>query len=67
MNPLRTKKCCKQTFDYFGRISFFCAMIAAITLRFLDPFRTGKLVLFQVTYDKVASKISLSKNVLNHS
>jgi hypothetical protein len=27
-------------------------MIAAITLRFLDPFGTGKLVLFQVTYDK---------------
>ncbi|KAH7914150.1 chloride channel [Hygrophoropsis aurantiaca] len=32
--------------------SFFCAMIAAITLKFLDPFGTGKLVLFQVTYDK---------------
>ncbi|KAF8134644.1 chloride channel [Boletus edulis] len=32
--------------------SFFCAMIAAITLRFLDPFGTGKLVLFQVTYDR---------------
>ncbi|KAF9227313.1 hypothetical protein BS17DRAFT_800360 [Gyrodon lividus] len=32
--------------------SFFCAMIAAITLRFLDPFGTGKLVLFQVTYEK---------------
>ncbi|TFY72949.1 hypothetical protein EVG20_g64 [Dentipellis fragilis] len=32
--------------------SFFCAMIAAITLRFLDPFGTGKLVLLQVTYDK---------------
>lgn len=28
-------------------------MIAAVTLRFLDPFGTGKLVLFQVTYDKV--------------
>lgn len=28
-------------------------MIAAITLRFLDPFGTGKLVLFQVTYDRV--------------
>jgi len=27
-------------------------MIAAGTLRFLDPFGTGKLVLFQVTYDK---------------
>ena len=33
--------------------SFFCAMIAAITLKVLDPFGTGKLVLFQVTYDKV--------------
>ncbi|KAF5393443.1 hypothetical protein D9757_000639 [Collybiopsis confluens] len=32
--------------------SFFCAMIAAITLKFLNPFGTGKLVLFQVTYDK---------------
>lgn len=32
--------------------SFFCAMIAALTLRTLDPFGTGKLVLFQVTYDK---------------
>ncbi len=28
-------------------------MIAAVTLRFLDPFGTGKLVLFQVKYDKV--------------
>lgn len=36
-------------------LSFFCAMIAAVTLRFLDPFGTGKLVLFQVTYDKVSS------------
>ncbi|KAJ8591190.1 hypothetical protein M405DRAFT_735538 [Rhizopogon salebrosus TDB-379] len=32
--------------------SFFCAMIAAVTLKFLNPFGTGKLVLFQVTYDK---------------
>ena len=30
-------------------------MIAAITLRFLDPFGTGKVVLFQVTYDKAGS------------
>lgn len=28
-------------------------MIAAVTLRFLNPFGTGKVVLFQVTYDKV--------------
>lgn len=32
--------------------SFFCAMVAAATLKFLDPFGTGKIVLFQVTYDK---------------
>ncbi|KAF5354712.1 hypothetical protein D9756_005341 [Leucocoprinus leucothites] len=32
--------------------SFFCAMVAAITLKMLDPFGTGKVVLFQVTYDK---------------
>ncbi|KAG1752982.1 chloride channel [Suillus lakei] len=32
--------------------AFFCAMIAAVTLRFLNPFGTGKVVLFQVTYDK---------------
>ncbi|TFK75368.1 hypothetical protein BDN72DRAFT_954992 [Pluteus cervinus] len=32
--------------------SFFCAMIAAITLKMLDPFGTGKLVLFQVTYGR---------------
>lgn len=32
--------------------SLFCAMVAAITLKSLDPFGSGKLVLFQVTYDK---------------
>ena len=32
-------------------------MIAAITLRVLDPFGTGKLVLFQVTYDKVCTRV----------
>ncbi|KAG8787140.1 hypothetical protein FRC15_009885 [Serendipita sp. 397] len=32
--------------------SFFCAMIAAITLKVLNPFGTGKIVLFQVTYDQ---------------
>ncbi|KAH8108015.1 chloride channel [Cristinia sonorae] len=32
--------------------TFFCAMVAAVTLKFLDPFGSGKLVLFQVTYDK---------------
>jgi len=29
-------------------------MVAAITLKMLDPFGTGKLVLFQVTYDRVS-------------
>lgn len=32
--------------------SFFCAMVAAATLKFMDPFGTGKIVLFQVTYDR---------------
>ncbi|ORZ35273.1 chloride channel, partial [Catenaria anguillulae PL171] len=31
--------------------SFFAAMCAAVTLQVLNPYRTGKLVLFQVTYD----------------
>lgn len=30
--------------------SFVCAMIAAVTLQALNPFHTGKIVLFQVTY-----------------
>lgn len=30
--------------------SFVCAMVAAVTLQAFDPFRTGKLVLYQVTY-----------------
>lgn len=29
---------------------FVCAMVAAVTLQAFDPFRTGKLVLYQVTY-----------------
>ena len=32
--------------------SFFCAMIAAISLQLMNPFRTGKLVLFQVEYKR---------------
>ncbi|RUP51522.1 hypothetical protein BC936DRAFT_147703 [Jimgerdemannia flammicorona] len=32
--------------------SFFCAMIAAVSLQLMNPFRTGKLVLFQVSYDR---------------
>ncbi|KAF7724004.1 glycerol ethanol, ferric requiring protein [Apophysomyces ossiformis] len=32
--------------------SFFCAMIATMVLQAMNPFRTGKLVMFQVTYDR---------------
>jgi hypothetical protein len=35
--------------------SFWCAAIAATTLKFLDPFRKGQIVLFAVSYDKVNS------------
>jgi hypothetical protein len=40
-------------------------MIAAMTLKFLDPFGTGKLVLFQVTYDKVGLAPG-ANNVVSH-
>ena len=30
--------------------SFVCAMVAAVTLQAFNPFRTGQLVLYQVTY-----------------
>ncbi len=42
-------------------------MIAAITLKMLDPFGTGKLVLFQVTYDKVSSMLLSSSVIVTHS
>ncbi|GAA6035182.1 hypothetical protein JCM8097_006407 [Rhodosporidiobolus ruineniae] len=32
--------------------SFWCAMVAAMSLKLLDPFRSGKIVLFEVTYDR---------------
>lgn len=32
--------------------SFWCAGFAAASLRFLDPFKTGKIVLFAVNYDR---------------
>lgn len=32
--------------------SFFCAMVAAVTLQIINPLRTHQLVLFQVTYDR---------------
>jgi chloride channel 3/4/5 len=31
--------------------SFVCAMVAAVSLQAMNPFRTGKLVLWQVSYD----------------
>ncbi|CAG8463355.1 9168_t:CDS:10 [Acaulospora morrowiae] len=30
--------------------SFFCAIVAAVTLKLIDPFNTGKIVMFQVSY-----------------
>ena len=32
--------------------SFFCALVGTVTLSAMNPFRTGKLVLFQVSYDR---------------
>ncbi|RKP35992.1 chloride channel [Dimargaris cristalligena] len=32
--------------------SYMCALIAAMTLKFINPFRTDKIVMFQVTYDR---------------
>ncbi|PGH15746.1 hypothetical protein AJ80_05454 [Polytolypa hystricis UAMH7299] len=32
--------------------SFVCAMVASVTLHALNPFRTGKIVLYQVTYSR---------------
>ncbi|CAG8722026.1 5147_t:CDS:2, partial [Acaulospora colombiana] len=32
--------------------SFFCALVATVVLQGMNPFRTGKLVMFQVTYDR---------------
>ncbi|KAL4893064.1 Cl channel CLC-3 [Aspergillus ambiguus] len=32
--------------------SFVCAMVAAVTLHTLNPFRTGNIVLYQVTYTR---------------
>lgn len=38
---------------------FVCAMVASVALQTLNPFRTGKLVLFQVVFDKVWHKFEL--------
>jgi len=32
--------------------SYFCAMIATAVLAAMNPFRTGQLVMFEVTYDR---------------
>lgn len=32
--------------------SFLCALAATVALSFMNPFQTGKLVLFQVSYDR---------------
>ncbi|KAG0015172.1 glycerol ethanol, ferric requiring protein [Entomortierella chlamydospora] len=32
--------------------SFFCALVATVTLQAMNPYRTGKLVMFQVSYDR---------------
>ncbi|CAG8701446.1 8902_t:CDS:10 [Dentiscutata erythropus] len=32
--------------------SFFCALVATAVLQAMNPFRTGKLVMFQVTFDR---------------
>ncbi|ORX91368.1 hypothetical protein K493DRAFT_286877 [Basidiobolus meristosporus CBS 931.73] len=32
--------------------SFFCAMVASVVLQMVNPFRTGKLVLFQASYNR---------------
>ncbi|CAM0141901.1 unnamed protein product [Umbelopsis sp. WA50703] len=32
--------------------SYFCALVAAMVLKMLNPFGTGKIVMFQVQYDK---------------
>ncbi|OAV97007.1 hypothetical protein PTTG_26215 [Puccinia triticina 1-1 BBBD Race 1] len=44
--------------------SCWCAIVAAATLRVLDPFKTGKTVLFEVTYDQQWHFIELSGFIL---
>lgn len=39
--------------------SFVAAMVAGVTLSFINPFRTGNLVLFQVVYDRVWHRFEL--------
>ena len=39
--------------------SFYCALVAAVTLRLLDPFGTGRLVKFQVTSESRWNPVEL--------
>lgn len=32
--------------------AYFCALISAVVLKMINPYRVGKTVLFQVTYDR---------------
>ncbi|KAJ1978280.1 hypothetical protein H4R35_001968 [Dimargaris xerosporica] len=32
--------------------SYLCALVTAMTLKFINPFENGKIVMFQVTYDR---------------
>lgn len=45
----------ETTYYWSGKVmfrSFACAIIAAAGLRFINPFGTGEIVLFRVSYDK---------------
>ena len=44
--------------------SFLCALVATVTLSAMNPFRTGKLVLFQVTYDRASIRLHASFHLL---
>ncbi|KAK9361507.1 chloride channel [Lipomyces starkeyi] len=44
--------------------SFVCAMVASVSIQLLNPFRTGKLVLFQVIYSRPFHKFELGPFVL---
>lgn len=39
--------------------SFVAAMVGAVTLQFINPFRSGNLVLFQVIYDRLWHRFEL--------
>ncbi|KAJ8328947.1 hypothetical protein O5D80_002909 [Batrachochytrium dendrobatidis] len=39
--------------------SFYCALVAAVTLKLINPLGTGKLVMFQVSYNKEWHPIEL--------